>query len=152
MSAINSFIEKHGSLILDGGLASELEKMGFNLNTHLWSAQLLDSNPDAIRKVHLSYLEAGADCIITSSYQASISGFIKKGYSQKKARLLLERSVTLANEARDEYLASSKNNKARQEQPIVAACIGPYGAYMANGAEYTGYYCTGRTNYGWFNR
>ena len=63
ISPIDSFIEKHGTLILDGGLATELEKMGFNLNTHLWSAQLLDSNPDAIRNVHLSYLEAGADCI-----------------------------------------------------------------------------------------
>lgn len=139
-SPIDSFIEKHGTLILDGGLATELEKMGFNLNIHLWSAQLLDSNPDAIRKVHLSYLKAGADCITTASYQASVSGFIKKGYSQKEARSLLERSVSLADEACDEFLTLSKHNKTRQEHPIVAVCIGPYGAYLANGVEYVGYY------------
>ena len=140
ISPINSFIEKHGTLILDGGLATELEKMGFNLNTHLWSAQLLDSNPEAIRKVHLSYLEAGADCIISASYQASISGFILKRYSEKKARLLLEKSVSLANEACDEFLELSKNSETKRMRPIVAASIGPYGAYLANGAEYTGYY------------
>ncbi len=83
-SPIDPFIKKHGMLILDGGLATELEKMGFNLNTHLWSADLLDSNHEAIYKVHLSYLEAGADCIISASYQASISGFMSKGYSENK--------------------------------------------------------------------
>jgi homocysteine S-methyltransferase len=140
LTPIDLFIKKHGLLILDGGLATELEKMGFNLSTHLWSAHLLDSNPEAIKKVHLSYLEAGADCIISSSYQASISGFMKKGYSENKAKSLLKRSVALANEACDEYLELSKNDESNRMHPLVAASIGPYGAYLANGAEYRGNY------------
>ena len=139
-SPINPFIKKHGGLILDGGLATELEKMGFDLNTHLWSAQILDSNPEAIRNVHLSYLEAGADCITTASYQASIPGFISKGYSEKDAISLLERSVTLANEARDEYMALSRKSETERMRPLVAASIGPYGAYLADGSEYHGNY------------
>jgi len=140
ISPIDPFIKKHGLLLLDGGLATELEKMGFDLNTHLWSAQVLDSNPEAIRKVHLSYLKAGADCIISASYQASISGFISKGFSEKKAKSLLERSVFLANEACDEYLELARNTKTNRIRPLVAASIGPYGAYLANGAEYHGNY------------
>ena len=140
LSTIDPFIKKHGIIIVDGGLATELEKMGFNLNTRLWSAHLLDSNPDAIKQVHHSYLEAGADCIISSSYQASIPGFIKKGFSENKARSLLKRSVDLAIVARDEYIERSGNNENNHLHPIVAASIGPYGAYLANGAEYRGKY------------
>ncbi len=135
-SSIDQFFEKHGMLLLDGGLATELEKMGFDLSSHLWSAQILDSDPDAIRKVHLSYLNAGANCIISASYQASIPGFISNGFSKKKAKTLLERSVALANEACDEYIEISGNAL----RPLVAASIGPYGAYLANGAEYNGNY------------
>jgi homocysteine S-methyltransferase len=140
LTPIDPFINKQGIVILDGGLATELEKMGFDLNTHLWSAHLLDSNPEAIKKVHRSYLEAGADCIISSSYQASIPGFIKKGFSEKKARSLLKRSITLATEACDEHFRLSKDSKNKRIHPVVAASIGPYGAYLANGAEYRGKY------------
>jgi len=140
LTPIDPFIKKHGAIILDGGLATELEKMGFNLNTHLWSAHLLDSNPEAIKKVHRSYLEAGADCIISSSYQASIPGFMKRGFSENKSRSLLIRSVDLALEACDEYMEHLRINKNNQSHPIVAASIGPYGAYLANGAEYRGKY------------
>jgi homocysteine S-methyltransferase len=140
LSPIDPFIEKHGMLILDGGLATELEKMGYDISTHLWSAHLLESNPDAIRKVHLSYLKAGANCIISASYQASISGFISEGFSEKKAKSLIERSVALAIEACDEYLELSKDSGTQRIHPLVAASIGPYGAYLANGAEYNGNY------------
>ncbi|MBT8378632.1 MAG: homocysteine S-methyltransferase [Ignavibacteria bacterium] len=140
LSPIDPLIEKHGMLILDGGLATELEKMGFNLSTHLWSAHFLESNPEAIRKVHLSYLKAGANCIISASYQASISGFISEGFSEKKAKSLLERSVALANEASNEYLELLKDSGTQRIRPLVAASIGPYGAYLANGAEYNGNY------------
>jgi homocysteine S-methyltransferase len=137
---IDQFIEKHGMLLLDGGLATELEERGLDLNTHLWSAQLLLTNPEAIRKVHLAYLEAGADCIISASYQASIEGFLSYGLSEKEAKSLMRKSVALANEACDEYNESSKNRRPERMRPLVAASIGPYGAYLANGAEYRGDY------------
>ena len=61
---IEQFLERQGVVILDGGLATELEAQGWDLNHRLWSARLLMTHPEAIQKVHLSYLEAGADCII----------------------------------------------------------------------------------------
>jgi len=81
---IETFIEKHGMMLLDGGLATELEERGLVLDTQLWSAHLLLTNPEAIRNVHLAYLEAGADCIISASYQASIDGFLSYGLLRKK--------------------------------------------------------------------
>jgi homocysteine S-methyltransferase len=96
----------------------------------------LSSHPEAIRDVHLSYLEAGSDCIISSGYQASIPGFIEEGFSSEEASVLIEKAVQLAIEARDIYC--KKTNPAIN--PIVAAGLGPYGAYLADGSEYTGNY------------
>jgi len=126
-------------LVLDGGLATELEKAGFDLDHPLWSARVLESSPSAIARVHRSYLEAGADCITTASYQATLEGFEREGRSRAEAKALLRRSVTLALEVRDAFWADERNRAGRQ-RPLVAASVGPYGAFLANGAEYTGEY------------
>ena len=68
-------------MLLDGGLATQLETQGCNIGNDLWSASLLQSNPDAIVAAHHAYLEAGAECLATASYQASREGFAKRGMS-----------------------------------------------------------------------
>jgi homocysteine S-methyltransferase len=125
--------------VLDGGLATELEKAGFDLEHPLWSARLLETAPEAIASVHRLYLEAGADCITSASYQATLAGFEREGRSRQEADALLRRSVTLALEVRDRFWADERNRVGRL-RPLVAASIGPYGAFLANGAEYTGDY------------
>ena len=98
------FLSGGGVLVLDGGLATELEKAGFDLGHPLWSARLLETAPEAIASVHRLYLEAGADCITTASYQATLAGFEREGRSRQEADALLRRSVTLALEVRDALL------------------------------------------------
>ncbi len=137
-SPIDPFIEKQGVLLLDGGLATELEKQGFVLDTALWSAHFLVSDPDAIRTVDRCYLDAGADCITTASYQASMAGFVAVVLSKREAGSLLRKAVALAREACDEYIEGIKTGTPLR--PLVAASIGPYGAYLADGAEYRGDY------------
>ena len=124
-------------MILDGGLATELERMGHNLDHPLWSARIVSEKPEAIKQVHLSYLKAGADMITTASYQASFPGCMKEGLSEKAVAALLRKTVEIASLARDEFLESKTGDKS---DPLIAASIGPYGAYLANGAEYTGEY------------
>jgi homocysteine S-methyltransferase len=136
---LSPFLVNNGTLVLDGGLATELEAYGFDLAEALWSARLLLDNPEAIRQVHLDYLWAGADCIISASYQATIEGFMGRGMSEAQAIGLLKLSVQLAVEARDEFWAVAKHHKVRI-RPIVAASVGPYGAALADGSEYTGDY------------
>jgi homocysteine S-methyltransferase len=136
---LSPFLAGNGTLILDGGLATELEAYGFDLRDALWSARLLMDKPEAIRRVHLDYLEAGADCIISASYQATISGFMGRGMSEDNAVELIKLSVQLAVQARDDFWAAEKNRHGRL-RPIVAASVGPYGAALADGSEYTGDY------------
>ena len=89
--------------------------------------------------MHRAYLEAGADCIISASYQATVEGFGREGLSHGAATDLLLLGVRLATGARDAFWAEAANRSGRK-RPLVAASIGPYGAALANGAEYTGAY------------
>lgn len=131
------FIKESGIVILDGALATELESRGANLNHPLWSAKLLSENPALIKKVHKDYLLAGANVLTTASYQASFEGFAKYGYDKQAATALLQLSVQLAVEARNEVAA---NFDFKGQLPLIAASVGPYGASLADGSEYRGNY------------
>lgn len=135
---LTPFVQRQGYLVMDGGLATELERRGFDLRNPLWSARLLIEAPDAIRQVHLDYLLAGADCITTATYQATLPGFMARGLTEAEAEALLHRAVELAQEARAQFAAHPAAQG--RPRPLIAASIGPYGAYLANGAEYTGVY------------
>jgi len=136
---VRPFLDRQGFMVLDGGLATELEGRGCVLDDRLWSARLLIDQPGLIREVHLDYLHAGADCIISASYQATIEGFKTSGLDEDDARELLRRSVDLAQEARDVFWAATENQQDRI-RPLVAASVGPYGAYLADGSEFRGDY------------
>jgi homocysteine S-methyltransferase len=139
MNPIAPILDVQSALIIDGALATELERRGYDLNDDLWSAKILLEQPEAIKQLHYDYLKAGADCVITASYQASIEGFTKRGLNEEQAIDLIKKSVRLAIEARDEFWADESNHIGRQK-PFVAASVGPYGAYLADGSEYRGNY------------
>lgn len=126
-------------MILDGGLATELERRGCDLSDELWSARLLIDRPEVVRDVHLEYLRAGADCIVSASYQATPQGFAKRGLGALEAIRILETSVRLAQEARRLFLEEA-HTLGNRLPPVVAASVGPYGAYLADGSEYDGDY------------
>jgi homocysteine S-methyltransferase len=121
----------HDPVILDGGLATELERRGADLSDRLWSARVLIDDPDLIRDVHRDYFRAGAQVAITATYQASGTGFAARGINRAHAEDLMRRAVSLARSAREE---------ADREGLLIAASLGPYGAMLADGSEYTGDY------------
>ena len=140
---LESFFET-GVCVLDGGLATELERRGADLGDALWSAKVLLESPEAIVDVHRAYFEAGADVAITASYQASEQGFASRGIDRAGTAALLRRSVELARTARDEWLATPEASTLTRPRPLVAASIGPYGAVLADGSEYRGDYGVSR--------
>lgn len=120
--------------VLDGGMASELEYLGANINGPLWSAHVLEESPEKIAGVHRAYIEAGAAIIETASYQVSRMGYSEVGLDPARADAALLRSVALAREAASAF---------SQKRVLIAASLGPYGAALHNGAEYHGNYtCT----------
>jgi homocysteine S-methyltransferase len=116
------------TVIVDGGLSTALNELGHDLIHPLWTARLLSENPAAIVAAHTAFLDAGAEVLITSSYQASFDGFVRIGATTDEARTLLQRTTDLARQA------------ARGRSAVVAASVGPYGAVLADGSEYRGDY------------
>lgn len=119
-----------GSLVLDGGLSDQLRAQGCDLSDDLWSARLLDDGPQQIEAAHAAYVRAGAQVLITASYQATYEGFARRGVGEARASALLADSVTLARRAAAEVA----------REIWVAGSVGPYGAMLADGGEYRGRY------------
>ncbi|MEU7018346.1 homocysteine S-methyltransferase [Streptomyces sp. 2RAF24] len=117
-------------LVLDGGLSNQLQAQGCDLSDALWSARLLADGPEQIEAAHAAYVRAGAQVLITSSYQATFEGFARRGTGRDGAARLLARSVELARAA----------GEGVDREVWVAASVGPYGAMLADGSEYRGRY------------
>lgn len=147
---IRDVIRRRGALVIDGAMSTALEKLGMVLNDSLWSARALVANEDLVRQVHLDYFRAGANAAITDSYQATEAGFAARGFSCSDARRFIRRSAELAGEARDLILA--ENRSLAREDLLVAGAVGPYGAFLADGSEYTGRYALSRDEYARFHR
>ncbi|MDN3497122.1 homocysteine S-methyltransferase [Planococcus sp. APC 4015] len=111
-------------LVLDGGLGTHLEERGNDLSGRLWSARLLRDDPAEVRATHAAFVDAGADVLITASYQLGFGC----GIDDDEVEALLRRSVDVARDAGGRF---------------VAASVGPYGAMRADGSEYTGDYDLG---------
>jgi homocysteine S-methyltransferase len=121
----------HDIQVLDGGLATELEFLGARIDGPLWSAHALEEDPERLLAVHRAYIEAGAQCIALASYQVSRMGYAECGLPPERADAALLRSVELARQAVAQFPAC---------RVLVAGSLGPYGAALHNGAEYTGNY------------
>jgi homocysteine S-methyltransferase len=117
-------------VVLDGGLATELEARGRDLRDSLWSARLLRDDPGAIEDVHAAYFEASAEVAITASYHATFEGFEAAGIDRGEGARLLRLSVELAQRARERTGGRG----------LVAGSVGPYAVVFADGTEYTGDY------------
>lgn len=104
-------------LILDSALGTELEHRGEYLpsfKTSIWSAYSLIHNPEIIKQIHIENIEAGADVITTSNYQATPELF-KREPSAPDYTELAKRSLELCQEA---VIQTNSNTK-------IAGCFPP---------------------------
>ncbi len=114
------------TIIIDGGLSTALEEAGHDLSDPLWTARLLLDDPEALVAAHAAYVAAGADVVISGSYQATIEGLVERGLERPAAEAILGSSTRVA--------------RTGAGDATVLASIGPYGAAVADGSEYTGDY------------
>tara|TARA_B100000795_G_C22698226_1_gene398508 strand:- start:11 stop:994 length:984 start_codon:yes stop_codon:yes gene_type:complete len=110
--------------IIDGGLSTQLETQGIDLKKYptTWTAGLLSTKEGQgqLSQAHQSYITAGAQIILTSSYQTSPT----------MSDEILTTSIKLALDCRDRV----------DKNVDVYVSLGPYGATLADGSEYTGIY------------
>ena len=111
--------------VVDGGMSTSLEELGHRPSGELWTAQAVIERPELIVAAHRRFVDAGADVVISASYQASQLGFERAGLGAAAASAALASTTDLAR---------------RSGARFVAASVGPFGAFLADGSEYRGTY------------
>ncbi|KAI1794227.1 Homocysteine S-methyltransferase [Ganoderma leucocontextum] len=110
----------------------------------LWSATPVDKDPEAIISAHLAFLRAGADVIITSTYQAAFYTYEIAGYSREDAKRLMLEAVKLAIEAKRRYIQETaqcdRNDAGSSRSVKIALSLGPYGSMLSPAQEFHGFY------------
>jgi homocysteine S-methyltransferase len=121
------------TVVMEGGLASELERRGHVLGSKLWSAELLasDAGVAALTAAHAGFVAAGARLLKTASYQCSPQGVAHEGLGgDAEAAAMMARSVAAADAAR----------RGAPHPVAIAGSLGPLGAAYGDGSEYRGDY------------
>lgn len=126
-------------ILLDGGFSTQLAKyVGEQLDGEpLWTAKFLAQSPEKCTYVHRDFVLAGANIISTGSYQATVDGYKTYVNMDKEQSLqVIRNSVSLARQGIE--MAQSETGQTFNVK--VAGSVGPYGAYLHDGSEYTGSY------------
>ncbi|GME71398.1 unnamed protein product [Ambrosiozyma monospora] len=138
MSTSQSFIKRFKTnpkpLVLDGAMGTELERRGVNVNDKLWSGLALINNPDKISQLYQAYLKAGADIITTATYQLSTEALKERGLNQTD---VYDSAIKVGVDSKKAFYADNANDI---RQVYIGGSVGPYGAFLADGSEYTGSY------------
>ena len=146
-----------GVVVLDGGLATECEARGADLDSDaaagLWSASLLrsDAGIALLEDVARAYFAAGADVCVSASYQCpSWTPGDPEDVVRERGQLL-DTAAAAVVRARDGFWASHRGSessdpsrrKQHRVRPLAAGSLGPYGACLGDGSEYRGDYAEG---------
>lgn len=144
--------------ILDGGLGTTLALPPYNITftpkTPLWSSHLLTSPSllSTLLSVQTSFAEAGAKILLTDTYQASHDGFRRtpgwndeNGQGDEEVERCMRSAVSVSRKAFQEEGGDRQRERGEAEgkRGIVALSLGPYGATMVPGQEYSGRYNDG---------
>jgi len=124
LQALHHRLKKGPALLLDGALGTELERAGIACSLPLWSAQALCDAPDAVRTIHLSYLEAGAEILTANTFRTQAHTLAKIGRSEQAASLT-QLAVRLAREAIEVRHAQLAPRTAAQPTLWVAGSCPP---------------------------
>ena len=98
----NEFLEllNQRILVMDGAMGTMLQQYGLKAGEcpEMWNV----TNRDIVKKIHASYLEAGADIILTNTFGANGLKLQKYGCRNRLSGFN-EQGVKLALEAIDDY-------------------------------------------------
>ncbi|ABX06268.1 MAG TPA: bifunctional homocysteine S-methyltransferase/methylenetetrahydrofolate reductase [Herpetosiphon sp.] len=115
----NPFLEQLGqrALLCDGAMGTQLYGRGIDFDECFDALNL--TQPDVVREIHQSYIEAGADIIETNTYGANRFKLEPFGLADK-VRQINHRGMKLAREARE--IAGTNT--------LIAGAVGPLGVLL----------------------
>ncbi len=116
MSDLRNYLDEKHFLIIDGAMGTQLQAKGMpsNVNPALYAIE----NPNIIKQIHLDYLKAGTNIIITSTFGGTY-------YKLPSSLSVFEYNKTMAEVAK-EAIKDSNLDQAM----FVAGDIGPTGQLL----------------------
>ncbi|MGC4746923.1 homocysteine S-methyltransferase family protein [Micromonospora sp. DT201] len=104
-------------LLLDGGLATELQRAGLSVCSPWWTTAALRDESDRrlLRQVHAAYVAARADVLTANTFRTNLRALERAGVSAELAVTYVQRAVA------DAVAAS----KTADRQVSVAASVAP---------------------------
>ncbi len=112
---------KERTVLLDGGMGTELIRHGFPQGTcpESWNKE----KPDIVKKIHKSYIDAGSDVVLTNSFGGN------------KIKLS---SYNLGDSCHELNCEAAKiANEVKLEGKFVAGSMGPTGKFLEPQGEFT---------------
>ncbi|KZT63222.1 Homocysteine S-methyltransferase [Daedalea quercina L-15889] len=138
---VSGNVGRNKIMVLDGGLGTTLEGLfKQDISSSLWSAKPVDEDPDVIIQAHLAFLRAGANVILTSSYQCAFETFATAGYAKEDTQKIMRKSVKLAHEARCRFWEEQQVAGRAKSAVKIALSLGPFGATLSPAQEFDGFY------------
>lgn len=139
MSTIVERLEEGRTVLLDGATGTELERRGVPMNSIAWSGLAIANDPDAVRQVHLDYIRAGAEIIITNTF-ATGRNMLRLAGEENQTEDLNRQAARLALQAREEAGEARSRNKdgswrLAPESVWVAGSISPMSGGLGDGAK-----------------
>ena len=98
-------------IVLDGATGTEIARLGGAMNGAAWCAVANRTHPEIVRRVHESYLHAGADVITTNTF-ATCRHVLEGAGLGDETVAINRRAVELAQEARE---------RVAPERPVAVA-------------------------------
>jgi len=87
-------------VVIDGGMGTQLEKVGVAMHSDVWSGEAVLSDPDAVRRVHEDFIRSGAEVIITNTFSTARHALEPGGLGEHVATINTN-AVRLAQQARE---------------------------------------------------
>ncbi len=85
-------------ILLDGGIGSEIERLGGDIHAYSWCGVANKTSPDIVRQIHESYLGAGSD-VITANTFATCRHVLEAAGCGDETVAINRRAVELARQA-----------------------------------------------------
>ncbi len=126
MMSLQERLTSEKTVIMDGGVSTEMERKGLAMDGDVWSGTAHLSHPDLVREVHEDYIRAGAEVITANTFAAASHVLARVGRSNDAAKINRD-AIALAKQARDNaasgdvWIAGSMSSMPSLEQISITA-------------------------------
>ena len=113
LEQLQSRLEAGETILMDGGMGSEIERRGM-ISPTTWSGGPMLTHPELVKDIHQEYIEAGAEIIITNTFGTGRDMLEEGG---------IEHKVAEANRLGIEAAVQARRNTGTEDSVVIAASV-----------------------------